>query len=170
MSPGGVCHPKSRGGTTLPPAGLLEITTPPRWAVLTPGHSEPQRAGSPCPEHPLTGKRGCPSPVPEGVRGAAAYSRAFTSASLASMRIWISARAASSAAPDSSACAFSKFALAACSGEGLGEGQVASATWYVPLHPQSHKLLDPAAAWCLGFPSDTHPQVQHVQGHSLFGQ
>lgn len=55
MSPGGVCHPKSRDGTALPPAGLLERMAPPRWVVLTPSHSEPQRAGSPSPEHPLTG-------------------------------------------------------------------------------------------------------------------
>lgn len=55
VSPGGVCHPKSRDGTALPPAGLLERMAPPRWVVLTPSHSEPQRAGSPSPEHPLTG-------------------------------------------------------------------------------------------------------------------
>lgn len=40
------------------------------------------------------------------------YSSAFTKASFASMRIWTSALAASSVAPDSSACAFSRLALA----------------------------------------------------------
>lgn len=121
-----------------PPDGL---SSPP----VTVNPSEPALPAQSTPSQAL-------SPVPERVRGAVAYSRAFTSASLASMRIWISARAASSAAPDSSACAFSKFALAACSGEGLDDSQVASPAWYLPLHPQSHELLDPAACSVPRFP------------------
>lgn len=42
---------------------------------------------------------------------------------MASIRIWISARAASSAAPDSSDRAFSRLAWAACRGVGQDEGQ-----------------------------------------------
>lgn len=67
-----------------------------------------------CPELPQ---------FPCGPQTCTAYSRAFTRASLASMRIWISARAASSAAPDSSDCAFSRLARAVCRGVGHGEGQ-----------------------------------------------
>lgn len=148
VSPGGVCHPKSRDGTALPPAGLLERMAPPDGLSSPPVTVNPSEPALPAQSTPSQAL----SPVPERVRGAVAYSRAFTSASLASMRIWISARAASSAAPDSSACAFSKFALAACSGEGLDDSQVASPAWYLPLHPQSHELLDPAACSVPRFP------------------
>lgn len=57
---------------------------------------------------------------PHALAPHAPYSRAFTRASLASMRICTSALAASSPAAASSACAFSRLALAACGAGGQG--------------------------------------------------
>lgn len=115
----------------LPPGGLLARPVPPgknppRWLAALlfppshPNQTGPAGAGLACLGQPRSSP-GPRFPCWQGPR--TAYSRAFTRASLASMRIWISALEASSAAPDSSACAFSKFILAACRKWVAGESQ-----------------------------------------------
>lgn len=139
MSPRNDKIPKGRAGSLSPGLSCQAWT---QWVCSG------QKLGLCCPQQPpWQGKLppgGCPTPVTldpqpiqlwasvsygcrQGTR--TAYSRAFTRASLASIRIWISALATSSAAPDSSDCAFSKFALAACSGWVVGEGQAGTPAW-----------------------------------------
>lgn len=159
-SPQGFKHKQGLGPRqqpALPSGGLLDRHGFPRW----PG---PQELAGPT-WHP------CPAPSRASGHGVrTAYSRAFTKASLASIRIWISARAASSAAPNSSDWAFSKFALAACKGLRGSEGPAGTpARLLVPQHslPRS---LDNSRPGEPQVPSGTHPQVQHVERHRLFCQ
>ena len=137
---------------------LPQVARGPSLPTSPPPIRRPTRAGSACPGHPRSGP-GPRFPRWQGPR--TAYSRAFTRASLASMRIWISALEASSAAPDSSDCAFSKFTLAACRKWVAGESQAATP-------PGALAQMWPPGS--IGFPWNTHPHVQHVQGHGLFSQ
>ena len=102
---------------------IPQVARGPSLPTSPPPIRRPARAGSACPGHPRSGP-GPRFPRWQGPR--TAYSRAFTRASLASMRIWISALEASSAAPDSSDCAFSRFTLAACRKWVAGESQAAT--------------------------------------------
>lgn len=174
-----VCGRRALGGTLEPCCPLAAFSGDSAAAT-----GEALRAAcSPSrPTHPASGLSLPGTPLPSsgprlpcwpGPR--TAYSRAFTRASLASTRIWISALEASSAAPDSSDCAFSKFTLAACGKWGTGESQAATPAWCRPLHqtqvpfPEAISSTAPASL-VHPCPRDTHPHVEHVQRHGLFGQ